>query len=746
MLPKSQFRKSKIAFIVSIAIAPAAALGQSDVAQNDPTEVIVVTANPLERTQLNSAQPISVLDGDELRQKHAHTLGETLSKEPGINNTHFANVAGSPIIRGLDGPRVKVTQNGLDTGDVSRGSPDHAVTTETSTATQVEILRGPATLLYGSGAIGGVVNVVDNRIAKQRVDGVEGSYGVGANTAADQRDANVAINAGQDLANGNSLVWHFDGFVRDSDDYEVPNFINDEGEAGDTVENTFVEAQGANFGLSYVTDSSYLGFSYGRLEQTYGIPGHEHGHEEEEEEEEEHHDDHEGEHDHDEEHEHEHEAGPYADLTQNRIQLAGGWSMPDSAIRQVDLKIGYTDYQHSEIEDGTPATTFTNEQYEARLTARHQPLAGWDGAFGVQWFGSDQRAVGEEAYTLPSDTQRTGLFWVGEQTFGAYNWQLGARYEHVRMSTEDDHVRLDTEVFDPISLSAGFTRPLTDTVSLAVNLSHAQRSPSANEIFSNGAHFATRTYEIGLAYEPHETSPNHVHIDENEQAVELEVSNNLDIGFHYEAETLHAQVNFFYNRVDDFVYGRVTGFDSDDLHIEDHGHEEDHGAEEGHDDDGHEDEHAHGGHLPVIAYEQRDVELFGYELEAGWAINDNWELTGFSDFTRARLRDGGDLPRIPAQRIGADIHYSQQGWEAELGYIYYGAQNRVALNETSTDSYGLVNAQVSYYPNWSASQSFGIYLKAENLTDELGFVHTSFLKDDAPVRGRNITLGLRGEF
>lgn len=716
-MSSSKRNLSRLAVAIASVCATATAVAQTEVdTEHDhaaPTEVIVVTATPLERNQLNSAQPVSVLSGDELREKNAHTLGETLSAEPGINNTHFANVAGSPIIRGLDGPRVKITQNGLDTADVSRGSPDHAVTTETSTATQVEILRGPATLLYGSGAIGGVVNVVDNRIATQPLSGLTGRYGVSTDTAANTENVYGGINAG----NGN-VVLHLDGFHRTSNDYEVPEFTNDEGETSDTVENTFIDAQGGNIGLSHVTETSYLGFSYGRLDQEYGIPGHAH-HEEEEHA--------------DEEQAHEEEAGPFADLQQNRYQVLGGWNFSDGFVRQLELKFGYTDYQHSEIEDGMAATTFTNKQRELRVSARHQPVLGWDGAVGLHSFVSDQQAIGEEAFTPSSETTRHGLFWLGEQTFGNYNWQIGARYEDVEVATADA-----SETFNPFSLSAGFTRPLNEHLNLAVNFSHAERAPSANELFSDGAHFATRTYELGLAYELHQEGEHEYHVEAADHAPQVETSNNLDLGLHYENEQFHLQFNVFYNRVNDFVFGASTGVDNVDIH-----HDDEH--QEGPEEPGH-DEHDHADALPVIAYEQANVDLYGYELEAAWDITDAWKLSAFSDFTRAHLRDGGNLPRIPAQRIGTDITYVASTWDTTLGVTYYGAQNRVAANETPTDSYNLVNASFNYYPGWSARQQLSLYVKAENLTDELGFVHTSFLKDDAPIRGRNFTIGIRGEF
>lgn len=743
------FRRHPLAIVIAAAVAGSwtpLAIAQQESAENtihkesDKPEVIVITASPLARTQISSAQPVSVIAGDELREQHAHTLGETLENEPGISSTHFAGVASSPIIRGLDGPRVKVTQNGLDSGDVSRSSPDHAVTTETSVAEQIEILRGPATLLYGSGAIGGVVNVVDNRIAQEAVGGSRGFYGTRFDTASSLREATLGF-----TADHKDTVWHFDGFKRRSDDYDVPAFTNDEGETEDTVENSFIDAQGANFGFSYLFDGGYAGVAYGRLEQEYGIPGHHHGHEEEHEDEhgDEHGDEHEGEHADD----HMEEAGPYAELWQNRIQFHAGLYQPWTGIEQAEVRYGFTDYQHQEIEDGAPASTFQNEQNELRVTLTHEPLAGWNGAFGYHYFDQDLNAFGEEAYTPPSTTTRHGLFWLVEQQFGDLNWQGGLRYEQVDVDapTLVDNAYSSLS-FTPLSASIGFTYQATPQLQFAANFSHAQRAPSGSELFSDGTHLATQTYELGLVYELHQEGEHEYHVEASDRAPVEEKSNNIDLGMHFETEHLHLQANLFYNQVDDYVFGAFTGVNSEDLmHEDEHDdHGDEHGSEHG---DEHADEHDHGEGLPVIAFTQRDVELYGYELSGKYHLNERWEVEAFSDYIRARTRDGAEnLPRIPTQRFGTDVHYLGNNWRASLGYTYYAQQDRIAINEEPTASYGLVDAKVSWFPSALAEHNISLYAKAENLTDELGFVHTSFLKEDAPVRGRNFSIGIRGEF
>lgn len=672
-------------------------------------EVIVINASPLDKTALESAQPVNIISGDALKQMHAHSLGETLALEPGINNTHFANVAGSPIIRGLGGPRVKITQNGLDTGDVSRGSPDHAVTTETSTAKQIEVLRGPATLLYGSGAIGGVINVVDNRIPSEPVYGLQGNANVSLSNNNDNKEGSYDLQIG----NGKWALYT-DAFIRRADDYETPSFMNDEGEVVDHVENTFVDAEGGTVGGSYQFDDGFFGVSYQGLYQEYGIPGHAHGEEEHEDE-------------HGEEENHVEESGPYANLEQERIQLAGQWRNPFSGFNRLDFRGALTDYQHQEIEENFVSTQFENKQKEVRLIGQHKEIAGWEGAVGWQWDISDKAAFGEEAFT-PNTSRRTqGLFWVVEQEFGAHHVDLGVRHE--RTSLSSDEQKLDT--FDATSASAGYLYHFSDHTSVSFNLSHAERAPAANEVFANGNHFATRTYELGLAYELHEEEGGEYHIEASDTAVSTETSNNIDVGFHYENESFHANANVFYNRVDDFIYDDFTGLNSEQIH-----------GDEGHDE--HEGEHEEA--LQVVQFSQVDAELYGYELELDWQLNDQWSVHGFSDYTRAKQRDGDNLPRIPAQRVGTELRYQAVSWDGSLGYTRYLEQDKTALNETTTDAYGLLNARVNLYPDWLANYGATLYLKGENLTNQLGFVHSSFLKEDAPVTGRRFQAGVSISF
>lgn len=743
-----KLQKRPLSLLISALVVTAPALAQDSQDDHQDLERIVVTASPLERTAIESAQPIYVMSGDALRQSQAATLGETLRDLPGVQSSYYSPTSSSPVIRGLDGPRVRILQNGLDVGDVSRGGPDHAVSSEVSTATQIEVLRGPSTLLYGSGASGGIVNVVDNRIPRQPMTGTQGEVAVGVSSAANERLGSASLQQG----NGD-FVLHLDGFKRDADDYRVPEFTNPEGERSDTIENSFTDDIGATVGASYHFEDGFFGASYGRLERDYGIPGHGHGHEEEEDE-----------HAHEEleepGHEDEHaneetgHAGVFARMVQDRVQLLGQLDNPFSGFERLNVSFGYTELTHEEIEESFIESAFSVEQAELRIVARHEPVMGWRGALGTQIKQVDYNAYGAEAFSPATDTQLAGLFWLGERRSGNITWELGARAEHVELDTED----FATLSYTPVSASFGATLRQNEQLVYSASLSYSERAPQANELFSNGAHFATRTYDVGGAFEVHEEhgheeegheEPAHdeqadeehmdYHLAMADQALRKETSTNLDLGVHYDGAKWHLNANLFYNQINDFIYARGLGFTS--AHLEsDLGTDDDHADE--HDGHAHDDSG-----LAVYQYAQEDADLYGFEFEGHYLINDAWKIGAFSDFTRAKLQGGaGNVPRIPAMRTGLDVTYTQQNWDATIGYTQYWAQNDTAEGEAATDAFGQLNAYLNFYPQVGGRQDIAVYVKAENLTNRLGYVHNSFIRDYAPLPGMNVGAGVRISF
>ncbi len=723
-------------------------------------EVIDVYATPLHSSSIESALPVNVISGDELRLKQASTLGETLKNEVGVHSSYFGPVSSSPIIRGMDGPRVLITQNGLDVGDASRVGPDHAVSAEAGTAQQVEVLRGPSTLFYGSGAIGGVVNVVDNRVPTTIDNQID--YLLKDNDVADENEATLNINTGY-----KSLAVHLDAFWRESNDYKIPGYATAEDSHDDhdeehdeegheeeghedehaeeeikgLLENSASKSSGFTIGSSYLFDAGYVGLSYGRMERTYGIPGHAHSEHEEDEHDE--HDEHE-----ETEMEHNEEGAVFGDLVQDRYQLLSEISFEDSFINRLMSKVAYTDYQHQEIEGGEVGTQFNNEMLETRFDLYHQAVDGWKGAWTLHYKENDFKAIGEEAFTPPSTTESIAVAWLEEKHVDNVLWQLGARIEHVELSasgeveSHDEHgdeldghdeeeLHFNKQSFTPISASLGAVWEYSAGYNVGFSAAFSQRAPSASELFSNGAHIGTSTYEVGALFEVHEED-HELHVELSDQNVELETAYNLDITWRKFEGDFGFVASAFYNHIDDYYYQANTGLFAEDGH-EDHDEalEEDHADEsEG---------------LPVYVFQQNNVVMYGIEAELFYQVTPSLKATLFTDYIHAKLTDGDNLPRIPPMRIGGQFNYITDEYSAELSATHYFKQSDTAELETETDGYTMLDANFNYFIN-NVGDDMVAFLKVNNITDEEARVHTSFLKNVSPLPARGVTVGIRGSF
>lgn len=738
--------------LIAISMLSHFAQAQEKPTQKDEHEIetLVITATPLNRSVLESATPVSIIAGEDLKQRIAPTLGETLKNVPGVHSTYFGPVSSSPIIRGLDGPRIKVVQNGLDVSDASRVGPDHVVSTETSNAEQIEVLRGPATLLYGSGAIGGVVNVVDNRLPKEQREETEGQVSYLHDTVSDEDTFSINLDGGS----GN-FAWHLDAFDRTTENYEIPGpaEADDHGDEDDghededtgELENSFIDANGFTAGFGWIEDDFRAAFSFGKLKSEYGIPGHGHGEEE----------GHEDEHDEEEEgHEDEHgEEELFGQLDQDRYQAMVDWLNLDGFLSEVHIHAAYTDYTHAEIEEGEVGTRFDNESTELRVWSKHKTLNGWDGVIGINYVDTDFSALGEEAFSPATQSDMIALFILEEKRYGKFLWQLGGRIESTEITPdnsffeedEDEHeeegeehvpIAFDSQSYTALSVSAGTVWQLSDNSSLALNYAHSERAPTSAEIFSNGPHIGTSTFEIGAGFNV-VAEGDGFEVVQSADKVEKEVSNNIDLTYRVSGEHLEASFSLFYNQIDDYLFQQNTGFFAEDGH----GHEE----EEGHDEEeeGHGDEEE--GELPVFAFRQQDADIYGFEAELDWHISENLRLDTYADFTRAELENGDNVPRIPPLRIGVELHWEADNWHAELGSTYYAEQDRITEFETVTDSYTLVNAAFNYYLDVDGREIV-FFVKGNNLTDKLARVHSSFLKDDAPLPGRSFVVGTRVNF
>jgi iron complex outermembrane receptor protein len=643
------------------AVLPSAARGQP---QQDE---VVVTGTPHEQAPGDIAQSVTVIRADDLDRIRAANLGETLANELGVSSTYFGTGASRPIIRGLAGARVRVLEDGLDAMDAASASDDHAVSVEPLVADQVEIFRGPTTLLYGSGAVGGVVNTVTTRIPELAPpDGFAGAFELRGDSVANDRAGAVRLDGGRD-----SLAWHFDAQRRDGGDYSIPGFARAAPEPGDVrgvLPNSAVETDAAAAGASWIGERGFLGAAVNTFSTLYGIPSR--------------------------------EAEPVRiDLDQTRVDVRGGWSELGGAISEVDFAIGSNDYEHVELEGDEAGTRFTNDAAEARLELVHSPLGRWSGAFGVQASDREFAAVGEEAFVPPVDTRSFGVFLVEQLDLGPWKLSFGGRFEEQRQRPTGGVPDVDDHA---VSLSTAAVHDLGAGYSFVVNLGRAERLPVAEELYSNGPHLATGVIQIGDA------------------SLHGEVSAHLDVGIRRKNGDATWSVTAFRTHFDDFIYLDDTGVvdPADDL--------------------------------PVLAFVQRDADFAGIEAEifrpvasvAGGEI----DVRVFGDYVRGELRAGGDLPRMPPARVGARLQFHDERVLAGIEAVRYADQDRVAPNETPTDGYSLLNADFRVKLAAAGGFELELFVNGANLTDEEARKHTSFVKDLAPLPGRNYAVGVRSRF
>ncbi len=679
-------------------------------------EEVVVRAHPLSAKGL--AQPIAMLTGQDLERALAPSIGETLQNIPGVHNAAFGQAVGRPVIRGLAGPRVKVMEDRIDSLDVSVSSPDHMTMVEPFAADSIEVLKGPSTLLYGTGAIGGVVNVHTGRIPQQVPESLSGTAEVRGTDNADQRTAAVKLDGG-----AGNFAFHFDGFYRDADEYEIPGYAESaalrameeaegdhdhddehddhEGEHGEGEEEAFgllpgsqMEAQGGSFGASYIGDRGFFGLAVSTYDAEYGLPGHgHHGHDHDEEHDEEHdgeeHEEHEGE-------EHGEEEGmAFLDLEQTRFDLEAGLDAPFEGVRSVNFRLGYNDYEHVEFEgNGEAGTRFATQAWESRIEVAHEMIFGFEGVAGVQLSNREFSALGEEVFVRPVDTQTFGVFYVGERQLGELSLEAGLRYENV----DHDPSEGPSRSFDLGAASLGLIQPLGDYWTLSGQVDVSSRAPVAEELYSDGPHLVTSTYEIG------------------DPTMDEEVATNLSASLNYARDSLRFSLTAFATEFSDYIYEDNTGLEIDEL--------------------------------PVLQWSQQDASFSGLEGDVTWQAM-TWQDGSLSfnagfDTVRARFDDGENrnVPRISPQRwrLGAIAHW--KGINAELSYRFVDDQEDAAVNELPTDSFEDLRLHLGYAMNVGGSV-VEFFLNGRNLTDDEQRLHTSFIKDLAPQPGRTIEGGVQ---
>lgn len=644
------------------------------------------------------AQPVRVVSQEEIQAQNGDTIGELLSNLPGISNASFGAGVGRPVIRGLGGNRVKMAINGTDTADVSAMSSDHAPMVDAANADQIEVIYGPNTLRFGSGAMGGVVNMGDSRFHEIPLHGYQGRLQSSFNSAND----GSSVSASTDIGNGR-WVMHLDGFARDSDDFRAGN--------GETIANTASTSQGINTGLSYIQQNGNShGIALSMLDYEYGVPNPDN-------------------------------ERATVDPSQVRVDAQSiVYSLP--LVEKVKTQFTHIDYEHGENFDDTVVGLFDKTSSEFKTTLSWSNLAGWQSNFGLQWSKQNLELChdhsgcpeipnysnlswdGQAGSNLGNDvidgiafahdtpmpltqTQDLGLFLIMERDWANGLLELGARIDQRVIEADPVSIRpsyrntldyYDDKTFESASVSAAMTWRF-EKQKVGLSVSRSQRAPAADEMYWNGDHHATFSFQL------------------DNTDLDIETAYSLDVTWTYEGLSYHMQSAVYYYDFDGYIYNDLKGI-TDPFHGN-----------------------------PVYRNEQRDAWFSGAEWQLDYDVTANWQWFVRADFVKAQLKEGANknLPRTPPVTTSSGLKWYANNWQATTDVKYYAEQSDVAENESVTSDYFVLNFYAAYTLALPMS-SVQFYTKAHNITDELGRNHVSYLKEFSPVVGRSINLGVTYTF
>lgn len=690
------------------------------------TERVVITGGEIGRSATDSAQAVTVLNENTLKERTTPTLGDTLGNEPGIGASGFTAGASRPVIRGLADNRVRVLNDSTEVFDVSNLSPDHAPSLSPLLSQSIEVIRGPATILFGSGAIGGVVNVVDNRIPVEAPPNMFSGEVDGRFDSADlERSGAISLT----LAVTPHIVLHADGTILRTDNRRIPGFALDQRiQAGLTPEqfagrgfgqnpygevpNTSVETKDFAVGASYVWDKGYFGASFNQFLSFYGVPD-----------------------DPEVDDPMTPPAHVHLDVTKRQVNVRSSIVEPFPWFSSANLKFVYTDYMHNELDDNAVGSTFKTNGVDSRLEFLHKPIGFFEGSIGTQVFFKDLSVLGDLPFLQPTETIQVAGFIFEEVKLSPFRLQFGARVEHQSTEIDSSDPSLTSltspdqkqQEFWPISVAAGAIYDFAQNWQLALNLTRSQRAPTAQELFARGPHDATFQFIIG--------DPN----------LGLETAYAVDLSLRKTAGAVTGTLSGFYYYYDGFIDFTPTA-----------------DFEEG---------------LRVFVYTPKKAQFFGGEAQVDFHLlpstltrtaepSDSKSvknvITGSNgepeknpndlflrlraDYVRAEDADTGDpLPRITPFRFSASLNYESEHWVGSIEGQRVNRQNRVAEFETSTPGYTFLNASIGYKFQWGRTYNY-LFVRGTNLTDEEARDHLSFLKEVLPLAGRGVTVGYRTTF
>ena len=657
-------------------------------AHEEPVQAIepyVISAGPAPLPLSEFSNPITIVESEELLESSADTLGAALAQQAGISQSAFAAGVSRPVIRGYQGPRVRILSSGLEAADVSVTSPDHAVVAEPLLSERIEVLRGPSTLLYGGAAIGGVVNVLGRELPRVPGSGqVSGVMDLQHATGSEGETAAGYFNYGHE-----QWALSVTGLHRRLEDYELPS---DAEEA--KMDNSGVETDQFSLGASwFFDDKNFIGLALSNYTSLYGVPGHEE----------------EGGHSGDAHHE------VLIDLERKSLEGELYLHQPSAQIEHLKLHAAYTDYVHDELEEGASEITYDREAWELRAEAAHLDWGLFDqGLLGLQFNGSEFAATGSEhALTPPSSLESQALFVNEHLHRSDWHYELGARLERQTIDVSGAQSDYSDVAF---SGAASVILDLSAHSSLAASLTYSQRHPNETELYSDGEHHATEQHLEGDA------------------GLDLETAYGLDLTWRCEHSDWSALVSVYYTLFDNYIFDQDLGFEIDDegRQTGDVGFEEDHALD------------AYQFRAVDAEFYGFEAEC-AYRLYSDLDSEITWGI--MADSVRATERSSGeDLPRIAPMRIGSHLDALWGDWSARLAWLYAFKQQNVAPDGTQTPSYALLDLSLGRRITLSNRVELNLYLRADNLLDDSVRYHTAYNKDEVMQAGRNFTVGARLEF
>ena len=667
---------------------------------------IPVTANPLGLSADELANPVQIFNRTELQNRKNSSLGAVFDGVPGITNNSWGDSVGQPVIRGMDSNRIKILNNGMEIKDVSNMSGDHAVAIDTLSSDQIEVIRGPASIIYGGGAVGGIINIVDHRIHSEYIDGLFGKYDQSFGGANNQSSSAFSV----DYGHNDNLMFHLNGYRRDSKNLSIPGFsvskrlVESDSEftrdkyGKDTLQSSDNKSAGGSLGVSHFFDDGYTGLAFSGHRVDYGNPL---------------------------------EAGGKFDLNTNKYDYVLEKNKISTLISKMKFKLGYSDYDHKELEpDGAVGAEYIDKGTDGKLEFVHSFFNKSPGVFGVD-FGKSNFSKSQGDPLIANNQRNNFSFYLLEDYFvGKHKVSIGYRHDFNRYRSNDftsddgctvaytstssctneSGTELSTtfgktnKTFNSNNLTFGTISELNKQWQLSLNLSHNERAPAHNELYSYGHHHATETIEQGS------------------RDLKKERSNTIDAQFKWSNQKTNFTFSPYYTDFPSYIGLLNSGTTQNHLH-------------EGEDDSE---------ELAVYKTSNIPAKFYGFEVQGDLSLPNNYGLNIWGDFVRAKNKDGGNLPRIPPVRLGTGLSYERNTFSGSLDLMHVFNQTNIGQYELKTDDYTNMKLTMNY--KLPMNKNINLYLKGDNLLDQEKRDHTSFLKDKVLMGGRSLMLGVTGDF